>query len=230
MSDSIGVDWTRTPERHQGEPARIRAPFREVDLCGPRHILAHDLENTDGRVRHAFSKGFAEPVRKRARRGLSVELHRTPKEVVGVEIAKYDIGVGNGGLFPTKSVASRPGICPSTRRSHFQQTHRIDLGYASTSGPDFDHVDDRDLDRQPAPPLEAVDSVSLKNRRQSRTPGFDETDLCCGAAHIEGDYVGVDTPGQPTVVRSCESTRGRAGFDNPDRVLGRRIHRREAAA
>jgi hypothetical protein len=49
--------------------------------------------------------------------GSDVQRHGTAKKIVGIEVAKHQIGIGHGELRPAASIACRPGFRPGTMRA-----------------------------------------------------------------------------------------------------------------
>ena len=183
--DRADVQGTGAARSDQREVARIVA-------LGDRH-LAH-------RERHLVDRNVDDCLRRRhdielerardllldaAPRAFGVELHRAAEEIVGIEPAEHDVGVGDGRLGAATAIADRPRIGARALRPDFQRADIVEPGDRAAAGADLDHVDHRQHHRMAAGV--AADVVAGRERGLALA---DEARLGGGAAHVEGDHVG----------------------------------------
>ena len=109
-----------------------------------------------------------------------LQLYLPAAEIVRVDIAKDDCGVGDGGLGPAEVVAGGPGVGRGALGPHPEQTQRIQPAYAATTGSDthyIGHLDPEAVVAEPLPDLQA----DLPVLHQAGVPG--------GPAHIADEEV-----------------------------------------
>ncbi len=104
----------------------------------------------------------------------------------------------------------------------------VDRCNRAAAGAYFDHLDDRDAQRQAAALLEAVDARDLEQPRRLRDIVVDQADLRRGPAHVERDHL-VEAELARDMGRE-DGAAGRAGFDEADREADRRVDVRQSAA
>ena len=156
-----------------------------------------------------------------ARAACHVQRHGAAQEEAGVVVAEHQIGVGHGGLLAAAAVAGRAGCGAGGVRADAQQPHGVDRGDRAAAGADLDHVDRGGLDRQARALLEAVLAPGLQHRGDLRAAVLDQAGLGGGAAHVEGEQVGVAGPRAQQ--RGGQRAAGRAGLQQPDREFARRL-------
>ena len=172
-------------------------------------------------------RGCADALGDRAPRRVPVEPHLAAEEEVGVEIAEHEVGVGHGRLGAAEAVGHGTGAGARALRPHHEPAQRVHAGDGASAGADLDHLDDRDLDREPAALLEVVAAVDLELRRDQRLAVRDHARLGGGAAHVEGEEVLVAE--EHAVVGGGEGAGGGAGLDEPDGIAAARLGLAEAA-
>src|SRR5207248_3621554 len=108
----------------------------------------------------------------RAARAVHVERDLAAEEVVRVETAEDDVGVGHGRLDAAAAIADGPRIGARALRPYPQQPAGVDPGDRAAAGADLDEVDDRRADgvareREAADARRrvAADLVVLRDRR-----------------------------------------------------------------
>ena len=111
------------------------------------------------------------------------------EEVVGVQVAEHQVGVGHRGLLAAAAVARGPGLRAGTVGPHLERAERRGARDAAAARADLDHVDDGDRDRQAAPAAEAVDAVHLELVDLERPPTDHGAELGGGPAHVERQQV-----------------------------------------
>ena len=120
----------------------------------------------------------ARPARRRFARGLGLELDRAAEEVVRVEPAQRQIGVGDGHLLAAGVVADAG---PDRRRrsaGRREQAALVDPGDRAAAGADGGRR------RRRGRPAGRTRSRSWSSRRLAVA---DQADVAGGAAHVEGD-------------------------------------------
>ena len=121
--------------------------------------------------------------------GVHVELHGPAREVVRVQVAQDQVGVGDRRLPSPAPVAGRP-----RRRARALGPHGDHAqggpGEGAAAGADLDQVDGLDVHRDPASRGEAY-LVELEGGGGEGFPLLDEGELGGGPAHVEGDQIAV---------------------------------------
>ena len=127
--------------------------------------------------------------RHRRFRGSTVELHAPTEEIVRVEIAEQQVGIGDSRLCAAQPVTSRPRVCPGRFWTDLEQAQIAQMGNTATARADFDQLDGGHAHGQAAASFEAVDTRNLKVVAHRGLTVADHTHLCCGAAHVKGDEI-----------------------------------------
>ena len=210
-----------------GQLPRVLAAFPEVCAGGVGHVLVDDLVDAPGHLLHAH----VELAGHRAE-GLScrvhVELHLPAEKIVRVEVAQDEVCVGDRGARAATAVAGRPRLGAGAVRPHLEKPQGVHPGDAAAAGADLDHVDDRDLDGKAAALAEAVDPVHLELPGLQRIAVLHRAELGGGAAHVEGEEIGI-ARALPQSGRRQRSRR-RPRFQHAHREAGGRLGRADAAA
>ncbi len=157
-----------------------------------------------------------------------IEDHSPPEKIFRVQIAKNEVGIGDGWLLPSKSVTDRPGLCACTVRSYLEKAHLAHLRDAPASCPDLHQIHHGYLNGKAASLLESLHAPYLKGGDQSRISLLDETRLGRGPPHIKTEYV--REVEHPPVILGGDHSSSRPRFDDPDRKLTGRIHGGDASA
>src|SRR5262249_56307510 len=84
-----------------------------------------------------------------ARRG-GVDRDGTAREIVGVQVAEEQVGVGDGRLGSAEPVASRAGLRARAARPDLQETDLVHVRDRAAAGANLDELDGRDANRQAA--------------------------------------------------------------------------------
>ena len=84
-----------------------------VDLAMRSAICELMIRNTPRAVSSADSPERCAERGERLDGGVTVQAHPAAKEVVGVQVAEHDVGIGDGGLRPAEAVARRAGRDPA---------------------------------------------------------------------------------------------------------------------
>src|SRR4029077_10122281 len=81
------------------------------------------------------------------------------------------------------------GIRPGAVRPDGDPLERIDPGDRPAAGADFDHLDNRNAQRQPASLLESVDPRHLEGAASLRLEVVDQADFRGSAAHVVAEHL-----------------------------------------
>ena len=114
----------------------------------------------------------------RRARGRDVERLRAAEEIIRVEKAADEVGVGDGRPRAAAPVAGRAGIGAGALRPDIEEAAAVDPGDRAAAGRDRGHVERRHVD------LPARDHALGHLQRHA---ALDEGDVGAGAAHVEGD-------------------------------------------
>ena len=134
------------------------------------------------------------------------------QEVVGVEVAEHQVGVGDGRLGATQPVAGRARDGARAGRAHLQAAAHVDGGDAAAARAHRVHVDRRQG------VLLAVDDLLLAD---VHLPVGDDGDVEARAAHVGGHQIG-DASG-PAQADSQSRPGRRAGDEKRRRVLAHHL-------
>ena len=111
-------------------------------------------------------------------------------------------------------------------RADAQQADLVNRRDRTATGANFDHVDDRRLDRQAGAFLEPMHARRFHHWCNLGATAFDEAGLRRGAAHVERDDIGLAGGGAEECGRQ-PATR-RTAFQHPDRKRARGFGRQQA--
>ena len=106
-----------TAVAHQRVLARIEAPHGQTSAHRFRHLGQGDLSDPPRRGLCVQTQASTERGAGR-HGGVAVEDHVAAQEVLRIDVAKNDQGVGHRGLVPAPSIAHRSGARPRRLRSH----------------------------------------------------------------------------------------------------------------
>ncbi len=194
-----------------------------------------------GGSRHAFrdngvdalGRGFdRQPERhgdclQRLARGRNIEPHLATQKERRIIETKHEIGVGDSRLRAAIAVARRSWRRARRVRPDAQQTDFIGARNRATAGADFDHVDDRRLDRQARTAGKAVHPRGLHHWRDLCAAVLDETGLGGRPAHVERDHIRLTS--EPPKQRRRQAATGGARFQQSDRHRRGRLRRDQPA-
>ena len=168
-----------------------------------------------------------------SRAASDAEPHLAAQEERGIEPAKGQVGIGDGGLLAALAVADRPRIGARALRPHPQDAARVDPGdAAAAAGADLDEIDHWGTDGVAARPRLADPGVGLgADLVLLGDPGLaveDEADLRRGAAHVEREHVGVAELAGDVV--GDDDPRGRTRLHHVGRLLRAGLEGQHSAA
>ncbi len=172
-----GVYRAGTPERQQREGGQIDAALGGKDPHFVGHAHVDNALDAGGGFDHVHMQGIGDVALQRRARRTGVERLRAAEEVIGVEVAAYEVGVGDRGPGTAASIAGRPRIGAGALRPDIEEAAAVDPGDRAAAGGDRRHVERGYVD------LPARDHPLGDFERH---PAFDEGDVGAGAAHVEG--------------------------------------------
>ena len=152
----------------------------------------------------------------------------TTGEIVGVDLAKDKIRIGDRGAVPTALIAGGAGFGTGAFRAGLDAAKGIDPGDGAATCADLDHLDHGDGDGHARSLAETVGARDFEAAGGLGLKSFDQADLGGGSAHVIADDLfefealghvgGEDRP-------AC-----RAGFHKAHREFGGGFHRDQPAA
>ncbi len=118
MGHSCRVNRPGPTKAHHRVAAGVTRLFNYMNFGRRGHILVDQPVNTRGSFNHAQAQRLSYPGH-----GcfgcLQVKLHLTAQKIGGVEIAQYQVRIGNGGAVTAKAIAGRAGIGSGAFRANF---------------------------------------------------------------------------------------------------------------
>ena len=207
------MDGGRTPERHQGPASQTLSPLNRVRARRVGHVLVHQLADPERGVRLIQPEFRPWPVANGRRSPVAVERDRATREETRIDASQHHVRVGDGGVGPAPAVGHRARFRPGARRSHLDAAEVVHRRDGPAPGPDLDHLDHRNADRQPAPLLEAVAAGHLEGARLQGSSPVDHAQLRGCAPHVVREDV---AQLQPSREVACQNRTSRGtGFHQP---------------
>ena len=114
------------------------------------HIFIDHIVNATRHVDHRQTGTVGEWLHSAFGR-ITINLHATASEIVGIEEAKQEICVGHRRGGAATIVADGARFRAGTLGSDFQKLHIVYMRDATATGTDFDQLDSRDVERKAAP-------------------------------------------------------------------------------
>ena len=155
-----------------------------VHARGARHVLRHHLVDGIGRHLRRQPEALGHVPLQRALRRRDVERDGAAGEVLWIDRAQHDIGVGHRGMPAAAAVAGGSGLGAGALRADRDPFQGIEPGDRAAAGADLDHLDHRDAHRQARALEEAGGAVDLEQPRGVRLVVVDQADLGRGATHV----------------------------------------------
>ena len=174
--DGRGVDGPGAAERQQREGREVDAALGREHKHFVGHAHVDDFAHARGGFHHAHAKRFGDLVVDGGARRGGVEFLRAAQEIIGIEIAAHDIGVGDGRVGSAASVAGGAGVGAGALRADGQETRAVDPRDGAAARGNRRHVERRNVDL-PA----RDDALGCLQRRAA----LNEGDVGGGAAHVE---------------------------------------------
>src|SRR5262249_17347744 len=150
-----------------------------------RHVLVDHFADTERSMFGSEAKFDSDPLGDGVLGSIGIEPHLAAGEGRRVDTSEYEIGIGHGRLAAAAAVTDWPRFRAGALRADINAPKRVDRSDRSAAGPDLDHFDNRDAQRQSAAFGETIDSRHLEGARCLRTALVDKTDFRGRAAHIE---------------------------------------------
>ena len=174
------MERTGPAEGQQGEAAGVVAPLDADHADGVGHVLVGDLHHGMGQLLHRHAQRCGHGLCRRPGRGL-VELHPAAEEVLGVQAAQHQVGVGEREVLPARPVADGAGIGPGAVGADLEEPAGVDPGDRPPARADGSDVDQRH-GRGYAP-------LDLVGGGVAGPAVKDQTHIGAGAAHVQGHQV-----------------------------------------
>ena len=165
-------------EGQQRESGQIDAALgrKHAHLVGHAHV--DDALDAGGR-RHDIHPQRRRDMRlERCARCRDIQPLGAAEEIIGIEIAAHEVGIGDRGPCAAASIARRAGIGAGALRTDIEKAAAVDPGDRAAAGGDRRHVERRHVD------LAARDHPL---GHFERCAAFDEGDVGAGAPHVQSD-------------------------------------------
>ena len=107
--DLGAVQRTGAAEGDQREVARVEALLHRLGADGVGHVAVDDGEHAFGRLVLVHAEGLGK-LRQRLVGPLGRESHLAAEEVVGIQPAEHEVGVGDRGRIAAPAVAGGAGL------------------------------------------------------------------------------------------------------------------------
>ena len=114
----------------------------------------------------------------------TVELHLAAEEILGIEPAEQQIGVGDGRLGAAAAVAGRSRHRAGAARPDIEPALVVEPGDRAAADADLEDVDDVAADREAG-----VGPADVIDRLHRIAAALDHGAFRRGAAHVEGDEI-----------------------------------------
>ena len=197
---------------NEHEVARVVAAPHRDELQRVDHVGVDEADDPVGELRRRQAERAAEGA-ERLLGGGAADSERATQEVVGVEDARDELRVGDGGLGAAALVAGRAGLGTCALRANANGAAGVDPGDRAAAGADLDDVDDGHHHRV-AGVVGAPANLVLGGRRDLAVE--DQRALGSGAADVEVDDVGLAAAGADA--GRPDQAGGGAGLDHRDRA------------
>ena len=162
--DLDAVQRPGAAERDQREFARIDALLHGTRADRIGHVAVDDGEHAFGGLVLAHAERVSECF-DRAMGGVFVELHAAAEEIVLVEPAEHQIGVGHGRLGAAASIRGGAGHRAGAARPDPESAALVDIGDRAAAGADGVNVDHRQQQREAGNRGAARDRFRQSGRR-----------------------------------------------------------------
>ena len=208
-----------TAEGDQREVARVEPLLHRLGADGIRHVGIDDGEHPFGGLVPVDAERLCEAGERRIG-PLGRERHLAAEEVVRVQPAEHEVGVGHRRRLAAPAVAGGAGLGARALRPYLEGAARVDARDAAAARTDGRDVDHRHQHRVAADPGVARGGLAVAAVDH-------DADVGAGAAHVEGD----EAP--PLRMRrrpgAAQHAGGRPRHEGDDRHVRHHRRRRDAA-
>src|SRR5581483_3159464 len=142
-----GVHRPAAAEGDQGKIADVVAARRGNRLDRFFHLHVDDLQHAVGGFEQVELERPGDFFFQQLFRLRLVELHPAAEEMVGIEHAGDDVGVGDGDIFAAAVVADRAGVGAGAIGADLQAADRVDARDGAAAGADRVDIEHRQRDR-----------------------------------------------------------------------------------
>ena len=210
----------------QREIARIVAARDRDLLDNRRHSQIGDRQNAfggaDGGVGTVVAERFGDPRNHRLARERGVELHFAAEEILGVQPAEQEVGIGHRRLRAAAGIPCGTRHRAGATRADTETALAIEPSDRAAADADFENIDDVAADRK-----SVVGAADVVDRFHGIAAALDQRAFCRRAAHVEGDEI-VDAE-KLAVARSADAAADRTGLHKRDRLAATAFRRDHAA-
>ncbi len=224
LAELGAVHGATAAEDHHGEIARIVAAVHRDQLERVDHVRVGDAHDA---ARH-LDIAHAQPCRRvrrarlRARRHIGDDI--AADEIVLVDAAEREVGVGGGGIGAAAAIGGGAGDRAGRFRADMQLLELVDPGDRAAAIADLDQVDHRHHDRVAGRLAVALDPVIGLD---SDVAALDQRAFRRRAADIERQHIRLAD--DAAELGSAPEAGSRTGLDHRDRGLLDRLERIDAA-
>ena len=206
-------------EGNQREVARVQPLLHRLGADRVRHVGIDDGEHPLGGLVPVDTERLGE-TGDRLVGAFGRQRHLAAEEVVRVEPAEHEVGVGYRRRAAAAAVAGRAGLRARALGPHLEGAARVGARDAAAAGADGRDVDHRHQHRVAADP-------GIARGRLAVAAVDDDADVGAGAADIEGD----EAPAAGMLRRpgAAQHAGGRPGHEGDDRHVRHHRRRRDAA-
>ena len=130
----------------QCKVARIKAALDRHAANAVDHIVVDDAEHAVSGLLHAQAQWDSKVLFDGAARGLCVDAQATTEQVVRIQVAQRDVGIGHRGQLATTAIAGRTGLGAGRLRPDVEHAHAVDPANRAAPGAQGFNLDHRCAD------------------------------------------------------------------------------------
>ena len=150
------------PKSDHGAFGDVQSLLNGMDPCRARHVLIDDFDHRLCTARRVGLQRLSYRGLKRLLCGGRIERDAPARETIRIQPAQHEVGISHCRSLTTAVITGRPRFGAGTLRAYRDTTQVIHTRQRASARADFNHVDDRDLDRHAAAFHEAVRTINLK--------------------------------------------------------------------
>ena len=176
------------PRAAKGEQAEVTRgqPAADGDLAHRiGHVVRHESHDPFGRLLKAHAQGLGHAARHRLGGQIGLDLESQVCERIRTDAPEHQVGIGDGGLPATASIAGRAGPRAGALRTDPQGPAELHPRQGAATGADGVHLQHGHQHGQP---------VDVRVGGQAHVAVDDQTHVAARAAHVEADHVGITQP------------------------------------
>ena len=178
LGNLAGVEGAGSAEGHQTEFPHVIALLHRDAADGAHHVGVDHGDDAVGRLLEVQIGFIADLVLDGLLGQLDIHIHTAAQDLLLIQLAQDDVGVGDTGILTAPHVAGGAGGGACALGAHFQGAALIDFGNGTAAGADRDNVDHGDA---------GGISLHLPLVGYLGSEILNEGDVRAGAAHVKGD-------------------------------------------